>query len=162
MTAHAAELAFEQLERACAASSLARGPEVMDKDLSETQTRITGLLRPLLPESLSVAPDLPFGSDKIPRRPMTVRFHILMSLLRILAGYPKDNYGGPECIIASDMPFDFMNLGRSYVLTRDGRYFLRFSYSRTMTWLLIPEILMMAMRYSVRGRKASALWKKGL
>ncbi|MBV9082070.1 MAG: hypothetical protein JOZ62_05300 [Acidobacteriaceae bacterium] len=57
------------------------------------------------------------------------------------------------------MPLDFMPLGRSYVLTSDNRYFLRFTYSLSKTWVHGIHALRTVFRYAMKHRRAAALWK---
>lgn len=136
-----------------------RGPVSMDEDASETHARLARLLNPYAREEMPSPPALPVASEAVPRRPSTVRLRLLITFIRMLAGYPARNSAGRECIARPDMPLDFMHLGRSYVLTKDNRYFIRFRYSRANTWRLGVQSVKTAVRYALRRDSAAGLWR---
>jgi galactofuranosylgalactofuranosylrhamnosyl-N-acetylglucosaminyl-diphospho-decaprenol beta-1,5/1,6-galactofuranosyltransferase len=136
-----------------------QGPEVMDTHPVETQARIRALLDVYAPQELSSPLERELGTARIPTGPNALRLRLAISVLRVLLGFPKENQAGPECIFRSDTPLDFVYLGRSYVLTGSGGYFLLLRYSRRRTWLLFLLALRTICRYAAGRRRAAAQWK---
>lgn len=141
-----------------AVTDFLKGPDLLDEGLPAIQARVTRESAELAPIRLPAALGLSPAPAEYPGTRRALQRRMLVSFARVLTGRLRHGALGVQY---TDVPLQWVRLARSYVLTnREGHFFLRFSYSKRLTWSLLRRTTAAILSYRRRRHEAAAAWKE--